>query len=100
MAVQVLELLEAATAAPPPNAEKLTVTLEMIPELLSPPAVSFQVAVTVSPIVKAPPVPEAPEIETWASVTVGAALLTVMPLPVRSAAPPTARTNPAAPARL
>ena len=39
--------------------------------LLSPPAVLFQVAVTVSPILYAPPVPEAPEMLMAASVTVG-----------------------------
>ena len=38
-----------ATAAPPPNWLKSTVT-PLTPVLLSPPAVLFQVAVTVSPI--------------------------------------------------
>ena len=77
MAVQVPELLLAATAAPPPNCVKFTVTPEMVSELLSPPAVLFQVAVTVSPILNAPPVPLAPEIESLASLTVTATLSTV-----------------------
>ena len=49
----------AATAAPPPNCVKFTVALLMVSLLLSPPAVLFQVAVTVSPILKAPPKPVA-----------------------------------------
>ena len=67
----------AATAAPPPNGEKSTVTPEMVSALLSPPAVLFQLAVTVSPVLKAPPVPDAPEMAIRASVTVGAMLSTV-----------------------
>ena len=39
----------AVTAATPPNAEKSTVTPVMVLLWLSPPAVLFQVAVTVSP---------------------------------------------------
>ena len=49
VAVQVLPLLDAATVALPPNWLKSMVT-PVIPTLLSPPAVLFQVAVTVSPI--------------------------------------------------
>ena len=77
MAVQVPEELVAATAAPPPNCVKFTVALEMVSLLLSPPAVLFQVAVTVSPILKAPPVPDAPLMLIRPSVSVGATLSTV-----------------------
>ncbi len=70
VAVQMPPLLLAATAAPPPNCEKSMVT-PVTPALLSPPAVLFQVAVTVSPILYAPPVPDAPLIEMLPSVTVG-----------------------------
>ncbi len=48
----------------------------MVSLLLSPVPVLFQVAVTVSPILKAPPVPLAPLSEIFASVTVGATLST------------------------
>ena len=44
------ELLVATTAVPPPNWLKSTVTDAMLSALLSPPALLFQVAVTVSPI--------------------------------------------------
>ncbi len=71
------EELVAATAEPPPNWLKFTVTAEMVSALLSPPAVLFQVAVTVSPILKTPPVPVAPLMLMLASVTVGAMLSTV-----------------------
>src|SRR3546814_1688607 len=84
VAVHVSPLLNAETAAPPPNAEKSTVT-PLMPLLLSPPAVLSQVAVIVSPILNVQPVPVAPAIEMLASVTIGSALLTVMPLPVLSA---------------
>ena len=50
VAVQVPKLLVATTAAPPPNWEKSTVTPLMVSLLLSPPAVLFHAAVTVSPI--------------------------------------------------
>src|SRR5256885_1284417 len=55
--------------------------------LLSPPAVLFHVAVTISPILKAPPNPVAPLMLIFASDTVGAVLLplTVM---VAVAVPP------------
>ncbi len=49
VAVQVLPPFDVATTAPPPNWLKSMVT-PVIPALLSPPAVLFQVAVTVSPI--------------------------------------------------
>src|SRR3569623_746676 len=49
----------------------------MVSALLSPPAVLFQVAVTVSPSLDAPPVPLAPLMLILASVTVGATLSTV-----------------------
>ena len=71
------EVLVAVTAEPPPNALKSTVALEIVSLLLSPLAVLFQVAVTVSPILKAPPVPLAPLMLILASVTVGAMLSTV-----------------------
>ena len=67
----------ALTAVPPPKALKLTVTVEIVSALLSPLLVLFHVAVTVSPILKAPPVQLAPLIEMFASVTVGATLSTV-----------------------
>ena len=70
-------LLVAATAAPPPNWVKFTVTPLMVSLLLSPPAVLFQVAVTVSPILKAPPAPVAPLMLIFPSVTTGAMLSTV-----------------------
>ena len=70
LAVQVPALLAATTAAPPPNWLKSTVT-PLMSLLLSPPAVLFQVAVTVSPTLKAPPVPVAPLILIFPSVTVG-----------------------------
>ncbi len=77
VAVQVPLELVAATALPPPKALKSTVTPEIVSLLLSPPAVLFQVAVTVSPILKAPPVPVAPLRLRLPSVTVGARLSTV-----------------------
>src|SRR5262249_15000769 len=54
-----------------------TETDEMVSALLSPPAVLFHVAVTVLPILKAPPVPVAPLMLILGSVTVGAILSTV-----------------------
>ncbi len=77
MAVQVPAEFVAATALPPPKALKSTVTPEIVSALLSPPAVLFQVAVTVSPILKAPPVPVPPLRLRLPSVTVGARLSTV-----------------------
>ncbi|HWQ72672.1 MAG TPA: hypothetical protein VN370_10170 [Desulfitobacteriaceae bacterium] len=70
-AVHVPELLVAATT-PPPNWLKSTVT-ELISLLLSPVAVLFQMAVTVSPILNAPPVPVPLLMEILASVTTGGA---------------------------
>src|SRR3569832_57337 len=75
--VQVPDEFVAATADPPPNWLKSTVTLERVSVLLSPAAVLFQVAVTVSPILKSPPVPLAPLMLILASVTVGATSSTV-----------------------
>ena len=66
----------AVTADPPPNWLKSAVTLEMVSLLLSPLPVLFQVAVTVSPILNAPPVPLPPLMLIRASVTVGAMLST------------------------
>ncbi len=77
LAVQVPALLVAATASPPPNWLKSMVAPLMVSLLLSPPAVLFQVAVTVSPILYAPPVPDPPEMLILASVTAGATLSTV-----------------------
>ena len=77
VAVQVSLLLLATTAPPPPNWLKSTVTLLMVSLLLSPPAVLFQVAVTVSPTMKAPPVPLAPLMLILPSVTTGLSLSTV-----------------------
>jgi hypothetical protein len=71
VAFHVPELFVAATAAPPPNWLKSTVTPIIVALLLSPPAVLFHVAVTVSPILYAPPVPLAPLMEMFASVTFG-----------------------------
>ena len=50
LAVQVPALLVAVTALPPPNWLKSIVTVLMVSALLSPLAVLFQTAVTVSPI--------------------------------------------------
>lgn len=72
VAVQVSELFDAATAAPPPNSVKSTVTPAMVSAFASPPPVLFQVAVTVSPVMKAPPAPLAPLIEILPSLTDGA----------------------------
>src|SRR5438105_7987721 len=77
LALSVLLLLVADTVEPPPNWLKSTVTPEIVSALLSPPAVLFQVAVTVSPTLKAPPVPVAPLMLILGSVTVGAMLSTV-----------------------
>ena len=75
VAVQASLLLLAATEEPPPNCVKSTVTLAIVSLLLSPVAkVLSQVAVTVSPILYAPPEPVAPEIVILSSVAVGAVL--------------------------
>ena len=76
VAVQVPALLVAATAAPPPNWLKSTVT-PVMPLLLSPLVVLFQLAVTVSPSRKAPPVPLAPAMLICPSVTVGGGIVQV-----------------------
>ena len=70
LALQMPALLVAATAAPPPNWLKSTVT-PVMPLLLSPLVVLFQLAVTVSPSRKAPPLPVAPAMLILASVTFG-----------------------------
>jgi hypothetical protein len=75
-----LELI-AATALPPPNWLKSTVAAEIVSLLLSPLAVLSQVAVTVSPILKAPLLPLAPLMLMFASVTVGA-WLSIVPAKV------------------
>src|ERR1043165_7353115 len=78
VAVQMPLLFVAVTAVPPPNGLKFTVTVEMVSALLSPvAAVLSQEAVTVSPILKAPPVPVPPLTLMCAAVTVGATLSTV-----------------------
>ncbi|WP_373888127.1 DUF1775 domain-containing protein [Massilia sp. Root418] len=79
VAVQVPEDALAVTAEPPPNWLKSTVALAMS-LLLSPPAVLFQVAVTVSPILNAPAVPEPPLMLRLASLTTAAWLSTLRPV--------------------
>ncbi len=72
-------MLVAVTKELPPNWLKLKVVfaLKRVSLLLSPPAVLFQVAVTVSPILYAPPVPVAPEMLRLPLVTVRGMLSTV-----------------------
>ncbi|ODN65749.1 hypothetical protein A6302_04498 [Methylobrevis pamukkalensis] len=64
------------TALPPPKAEKSTVTPAIVSALRSPRRLLSQTTVTVSPILKAPPVPVAPLAETLPSVATGAAVST------------------------
>ena len=72
------EELAAATAAPPPNWLKSAVTLAKVSVLPSPAVLAaFQVAVMVSPTIKAPPVPLPPLTLILASVMTGATLSTV-----------------------
>ncbi|MNU98232.1 hypothetical protein D3C71_883370 [compost metagenome] len=72
VAVQMPALLMATMAEPPPNWLKSTVTA-LTPALLSPLALLFHVAVRVSPILYAPPVPVPPLMLMRASLIVGGA---------------------------
>src|ERR1043165_3907014 len=79
--------LVAATAVPPPNWLKLTVTVAIVTGLLSPLVELFHVAVTVSPILKAPPVPVPPLMLIRGAVTVGVGLAAKLRLSMASASP-------------
>ena len=77
VAVQIPAALVAGTATGPLKADRLMVTALMVSALLSPTAVLFHWAVTVSPALKTPPAPDAPDRAMLPEVTTGAMLSTV-----------------------
>ena len=77
VAVQIPAALVVGTATGPLKADRLMVTALMVSVLLSPAAVLFHWAVTVSPALKAPPTPDAPDRAMLPGVTTGAMVSTV-----------------------